>query len=197
MYVHDLDLFVTVQLVSRGHACRSVIRQALRRARIYLRVGQWSKSTSDQRWEDFCDARRKFRACCCPGICRRTPAQVRLLHRYRRIHSSSSNPASLRSDEGVSGRWRNPPKTKNQNKNKDNKGAVGDRLRDLSEWLQEFTENLEDAEVPTSANISHDSDSEHPMTVAPRKHSVYTHFPKDRNCEVCMRTKIKRALCRK
>ena len=29
------------------------------------------------------------------------------------------------------------------------------------------------------------------------KHSVYTHFPKDRNCEICQRTKITRALCRK
>ena len=25
------------------------------------------------------------------------------------------------------------------------------------------------------------------------KHSVYTHFPKDRNCEICKRTKITRA----
>ena len=25
------------------------------------------------------------------------------------------------------------------------------------------------------------------------KHSVYTHFPKDRNCEICTRTKITRA----
>ena len=25
------------------------------------------------------------------------------------------------------------------------------------------------------------------------KHSVYAHFPKDRNCEICKRTKIKRA----
>ena len=32
--------------------------------------------------------------------------------------------------------------------------------------------------------------------VAPRKHSTYTHFQKDRNCEVCLRTKITRALCR-
>ena len=28
------------------------------------------------------------------------------------------------------------------------------------------------------------------------KHSVYTHFPKDRNCEICQRTKITRAPCR-
>ena len=29
------------------------------------------------------------------------------------------------------------------------------------------------------------------------KHSDYTHFPKDRNCEICQRTKIKRAPCRR
>ena len=29
------------------------------------------------------------------------------------------------------------------------------------------------------------------------KHSVETHFPKDRNCEVCQRTKITRAPCRR
>ena len=29
------------------------------------------------------------------------------------------------------------------------------------------------------------------------KHSVYTHFPEDRNCEICQRTKITRAPCRR
>ena len=30
-----------------------------------------------------------------------------------------------------------------------------------------------------------------------RKHSIYTHFPKDRNCEVCLRTKMTTAPCRR
>ena len=29
------------------------------------------------------------------------------------------------------------------------------------------------------------------------KHSVYTHFPEDRNCEICQKTQITRALCRR
>ena len=29
------------------------------------------------------------------------------------------------------------------------------------------------------------------------KHSVYTHFPEDRNCGICRRTKITRAPCRR
>ena len=36
-----------------------------------------------------------------------------------------------------------------------------------------------------------------PTKVAPRTHSIYTHFPKDRNCEVCLRTKMTRAPCRR
>ena len=33
--------------------------------------------------------------------------------------------------------------------------------------------------------------------MTPRKHSTYTHFPKDRNCEVFLRTKLARAPCRR
>ena len=54
-----------------------------------------------------------------------------------------------------------------------------------------------DTEVPAPAHISHDSDSERPTKVAPRKHSICTHFPKDRNCEVCLLTKMTRAPCRR
>ena len=62
-----------------------------------------------------------------------------------------------------------------------------DRLRDFPEWLQE------------SAHISQDSDSERPTKVAStsRKQSICTHFPKDRNCDICLRTKIAKALCRR
>ena len=63
--------------------------------------------------------------------------------------------------------------------------------------MKEFTENLEDTEVPAPAHTSHDSDSEGLAKVASRKHSIFTHFPKDRNCEVCLRNKMTRAPCRK
>ena len=33
--------------------------------------------------------------------------------------------------------------------------------------------------------------------MAQRKHNIYTHFLKDRTCEICKRTKISRAPCRK
>ena len=47
--------------------------------------------------------------------------------------------------------------------------------------------------------------SSHELPIGPRakvvsgsgNHSVYTHFPKDRNCDMCLRTKITRAPCRR
>ena len=85
----------------------------------------------------------------------------------------------------------------NQNLKRDNNRALDDRLRDLPEWLEGFTNNLENTEMPALAHFSQDSDSERPSKVALRKHGVCTHFPNDRNCEVCLRTKITRAPCRR
>ena len=74
---------------------------------------------------------------------------------------------------------------------------------EIQEWLQEFRENLVDDESPLQGG-SHASSS-HEVSLEPTtkrredlgKHSVYTHFPKDRNCEICKRTKITRAPCRR
>ena len=58
-----------------------------------------------------------------------------------------------------------------------------------------------DDEIPEHGG-SHASSS-HEASLEPKlkrredlgKHSVHTHFPKDRNCEICKRTKITRVLC--
>ena len=68
---------------------------------------------------------------------------------------------------------------------------------EIPEWLQEFRENLVDDEIPLQGG-SHASSSSHGASLEPiakrredlGKHSVHTHFPKDRNCEICKRTKI-------
>ena len=74
---------------------------------------------------------------------------------------------------------------------------------EIPEWLQEFRENLVDDEIPlqggSHASSSHEASLE-PTTKRREdlgKHSVKTHFPKDRNCEICKRTKITRAPCRR
>ena len=74
---------------------------------------------------------------------------------------------------------------------------------DLPEWLQEFRENLVDDGVPghrdSNASSSHEVFLEpiSKRSVDLGKHSVYTHFLKDRNCEICQRAKITRAPCRR
>ena len=74
---------------------------------------------------------------------------------------------------------------------------------DIPEWLQEFRENLVDDRFPEHRD-SHASSSHEP-SLEPKptrsedlgKHSVCTHFPKDRTCDICMRKKITRAPCRR
>ena len=74
---------------------------------------------------------------------------------------------------------------------------------DIPEWLQEFRENLVVDRVPehrdAHASSSHGSSLEPTpaRSVDLGRHSVYTHFPKDRNYEICQRTKITRAPCRR
>ena len=74
---------------------------------------------------------------------------------------------------------------------------------EIPEWLQEFRENLVDDDIPlqggSHAGSSHEVSKE-PTTKRREdlgKHNVHTHFPKDRNCEICKRTKITRAPCRR
>ena len=74
---------------------------------------------------------------------------------------------------------------------------------EIPEWLQELRGNLVDDEVPergdSHASSSHEISSE--PTIKRRedlgKHSVHTHFPKDRNCEICQRIKIISFSCRR
>ena len=65
--------------------------------------------------------------------------------------------------------------------------ARGNSLRGLREWLDKFTENLvEEPDIP-----------EPRPEVKSATHNVFTHFRKDPNCEVCRRTNITKAPCRK
>ena len=84
-------------------------------------------------------------------------------------------------------------------KKRDDRRNSDDPLADPPEWLEQFKENLVDTELPASARSSQESGPEHLAKVVSksRKHSMYTHFPQDRHCEVCLRTKMIRAPCRR
>ena len=97
-----------------------------------------------------------------------------------------------------------PTQNPKPNKNEDHDLERGDLLNsDILGWLQDFRENLVDDRV-LERRHSHTSSSHEPsLEPAPArsvdlgKHSVQTHFPKDRNCEICQRTNITMAPCRR
>ena len=66
---------------------------------------------------------------------------------------------------------------------------------------QDFKETLVDDRVSerrdSLANSCHEPSFELMRREDLGKHNVHTHFPKDRNCEICKRTKITRAPCRR
>ena len=90
-------------------------------------------------------------------------------------------------------------KTKTPKKKESKKEQSESLCSEIPEWLQEFKANLVDDEIPEHGD-SHASSSHEPSleptpasSVDLGKHSVETHFPNDRNCVICQRTKITRA----
>ena len=88
-----------------------------------------------------------------------------------------------------------PTKNPKPNKNEDHELERSDPFcSEIPEWLQEFRENLVDDRVPERRDSHVSSSPEPSLEPTPTR---YTHFPEDRNCEICQRTKITRALCRR
>ena len=78
----------------------------------------------------------------------------------------------------------------------------GNLSHDLAEWLQEFRHGLVDESVPEhrdASSSSHELPSESRAKTEPGsgEHSVFSHFPEDPNSDICLRTKITRASCRR
>ena len=76
----------------------------------------------------------------------------------------------------------------------------GNSSHDLPEWPQEFRHNLANESVPEhggASSSSHELPSERRAKVVSGKHSIFAHFPKCRNCDICCRNQITRASCRK
>ena len=94
---------------------------------------------------------------------------------------------------------RKPTETENNNTNEGGEEVQSDPLHDLPDWLQEFREHLVDESSPLeprrnpapghrdTPSSSHELPMQWRVKVEPGsgKHSVYTHFPKDPNCDIC------------
>ena len=134
-----------------------------------------------------------------------TVCEIQTRERDDRIESDISPVHVSTTVDDRSGRPDDTQANKNPKANKkESKKEQSDPLySEIPEWLQEFKEILVDDEIPQLGD-SHASSS-HEVSLEPTfkrredlgKHSVYSHFPKDQNCEICERTKITRTPCRR
>ena len=104
-----------------------------------------------------------------------------------------------------------PQEPKTKIKNGESEEVQSDLLHDLPDWLQDFRENFVDESRPTkprgnpahqdqdTASSSHELPMDSRAKVEPGSgnHSVCTHFAKDPNCDICLKTKITRPSCRR
>ena len=97
-------------------------------------------------------------------------------------------------------------KSQIQNKNEDNERVRRNPLRDLPEWLEKYTENLVDESVPEYRDapaISFVSQLQIREEKLFRASTIYIYiyiyilFPKDQNCDICLRNKINKGSLQK
>ena len=125
-----------------------------------------------------------------------TVSEIQTREREDRTESDISPVTVSTTVDDRSGRPGDNANKKPNPKKKESKKEQSDSLySEIPEWLQEFKEILVGDEIPlhgdSHASSSHEACLE-PITKRREdlgKHSVYTHFPKDRNCEICQRTK--------
>ena len=134
-----------------------------------------------------------------------TVSEIQTREREDQTESDNSPVVVSTTVDERSGRPDDSQANKNPKTNKkESKKEQSDPLcSEIPEWLQEFRAHLVDDEIPLQGG-SHASSS-HEVSLEPifkrredlGKHSVYTYFPNDRHCEICKRTKITRAQCRR
>ena len=222
VYVKELDIFLTVKVLENTPAVLSLGKLCDENGYSYEWINGQKPHLIKNGIRIICNT-ENFVLIVVPGLSSsssgssstsRTPMKQES-HSSSSSSSSSSSPTDISPvpvSNSVDDRSGQPDDETQANKNpKTNKKETtierGNPLcsddPEIPEWLQEFRENLVDDEIPlqggSHASSSHEASLE-PTTKRREdlgKHNVHTHFPKDRNCEFCMRTKITRAPCRR
>ena len=175
VFVHDLNLFVTVQcleetpaVLSRGKLCED------HRCSYEWVSGQKTRVTKEKK-AIFCKT-VNFVPLVVPGLSTSSGSNSSSTSTLQDL--SSTSPAQERSD-GLAP-CGSPSITENKIKKRDGNRDSDDRFRDLPAWWEEFTDNLEDTRVHAQTHFSRDSDSDRTTKVVTksRKHSIESHFPK-------------------
>ena len=183
MYVRELDLFVTVVLLEDTPAVLSLGTLCEDHGNSY----HW---TSGQK-PHLIKNDRKIDC----NTANYVPFVVLVLSTSSSKSSSPASPTSS-SQEAVTP-TEHPASTRSESMSEE---VRGNSSHDLPEWPEELKENLVDESVPEhrdAPSSSHELPSEPRAKVVSGKHSIFTHVAKDRNCDICLRSKITRAPCRR
>ena len=218
VYVKELDLFVTVMLLEETPA-------VLPLGKLCAVHGHWTscqKPHLTKKGKRINCSKSNYVPFVVPGSSTSssttpTPAssssstQDSVFDENRYTQNPVPERSGISSEELRGNLQHEPTETENKNQNDGHEEVQSDLLHELPGWLQVFRENLIDESSPTeprrnsapkdrdTASSSHELPMESRAKVEPGsgKHSVHTHFPKDRNCDICLRTKITRASCRR
>ena len=95
--------------------------------------------------------------------------------------------------------------TENKNINEEREEVQRDISHELTDWLQEFRENLVDKSTSRESQDRDTSKSSHEFPMEPRakvepfsgKHSVICTFRRDPNCDICLKTKNNKGILQK
>ena len=203
VYVRELDLFVTVMLLEDTPAVLSLRKLCECHGNNY----HW---TTSQKPHHIKNGRKidcntaNYVPFVVPSLSTSSSTSSSPTSSSQESVTPTEHPASTRSESMSEELQRNlslgPAENENPNTNDDNEDVRGNLSHDLPEWLQEFRQGPEDESVPEhrdASSSSHEVPSEPRAKVVSGNHSIFTHFPKDRNCDICLRNKITRASCRK
>ena len=133
VYVHDLDLFVTVQLLEDALAVLSLGKLCEEHGYSFEWVsGQKPRLTKDGK--TFICMTDNFVPLVVPGLSTNSGSVSSSTSPSQDSSSTPSSPATERSDEPAPGNWRETdPIIQNQNEKRDGKRDSDERLRDLPE----------------------------------------------------------------
>ena len=188
MYVEDLDLFVTVQLLEETPAGLSLGKLCSEHGCSY----EWINGETPLLTKDG-----KTIACTMDNLV--PPVVPGLSSSSSSSWASTSRPKDQSNSSGESETTSDPVTTRRA------KRACGKPMQTNLDMQASgsrglaHTEDETDKEDPTQGIL----DWLQPFTAKPesgtekRQHSIYTHFSIDRNCDICLRTKITRVPCRR
>ena len=209
VYVRELDFFVTAMFLVDTPAILSLGTTSAKITGV-ITIGQVvkKKHISSKKWQEDQWQHKELRALRCPWSIDKffffifTYFSYIFIAGYCDFHGTSSSTKKWKYE------WRRKGETcrmdqqipKTPNKNDNDEELQSDLLQDVPDGLQEFKGNLVDEKCSRTPRrfqfFSWIALLEPRAKVVSGKHSIYTLFLKDQNCDIYLRTKITRASCR-